>query len=101
MKIIELSTVANQSFSVRLDDERYDFLVKEARGTMVFSITREDVKLVDSIRAVNGTPLLPYKYLEKGNFFLYTEGEELPDYNLFGVTQFLVYVTIAEILAYG
>ena len=44
-----------------------------------------------------GMPLLPYRYQERGNFLLLTNEGDLPDFTQFGVTQFLVYLTAAEL----
>lgn len=94
---IPLAAIPNQSLSAHLDDQRYDIVIKETRGVMSASISRDDVKLVDNCRIVAGTPLLPYKYQEEGNLFLLTESEDLPDWTKFGISQTLVYVSIEEI----
>lgn len=45
------------------------------------------------------SPLLPYRYLESGNFVMICDDELYPDYRLFNDTQTLVYVTTAELEA--
>lgn len=100
MKTIGLENIPNQSFTVNLDSRRYDFVIKETRGVMSVSIARDNEQLVSNIRMVAGTPLLPYLYQEEGNFFLLTENQEYPDYNLFKTNQYLLYLTVAEVDAY-
>jgi len=96
---IQLDPVPNQTVGIRLEDELYSLTIKETAGVMSVDIKRADVYILRGVRIVAGTPLLPYRYLEIGNFVLLTENEELPEYPLFGVSQSLVYVTAAEIEA--
>jgi len=49
--------------------------------------------------AKTGTPLIPYRYLENGNFVFTTDGELEPYFELFNVSQQLVYLTLAEVEA--
>jgi len=94
---IALRAVANQQFTTQLDDARYDVTIKETSGCMSATILRDGVTLVSMARIVAGTPLLPYEYQQEGNFVITTLEEALPYYDQFGVTQFLVYVSPAEI----
>lgn len=97
---IPLQALANQQLTIQLDTLRYDITLKETAGCMSATILRDGVELVIMGRVVAGTPLLPYGYLsEPGNFVLTTEADELPWWPSFGVTQFLVYVSAAEIAA--
>lgn len=100
MMDIALAAVPNQSLTVQIGDIRYDIGLREVGGVMSASIARDGVAVVTNVRAVGGTPLLPYQYQEAGNFIIVTDGEELPYYDQFGVTQFLVYVTPDELAAY-
>lgn len=99
MKNIEIAAVPNQEFAVQLDDRFYVFALREANGVMAVSITRDGTPLISGARMLAGTPLLPYRYQEAGNFVVLTDDEALPYWDQFGVTQFLVYVTAAEIAA--
>lgn len=94
---IALQPVANQELSIQLDERRYVITLKETAGVMAATIVRDEVTLLSAGRIVAGTPLLPYHFQQSGNFILTTEAEELPYYPEFGVTQFLVYVSDAEI----
>lgn len=97
---IALAAVANQTLAVQLDGRQYTVTMHEANGVMSATITRDGATLVSNVRITAGTPLLPYRYQESGNFLLIVDGEALPYWDQFGVTQFLVYLTTAELAAY-
>lgn len=97
MRTIPLSATPNQVFSVRLDDQRLVVRIKEADGVMVADVDRNEVRLLSAVRVLAGEPIIPYRYLENGNFIVLTLDEELPDWRKFGATQTLVYLTAAEV----
>lgn len=99
MQNIPLAAEPNQSFNVRLDDTRYAVRLKEANGVMVADITIDDVVTLSATRVLAGEPLIPYLYQQVGNFVLLTNGDELPDWSQFGVSQSLVYLSPAELAA--
>lgn len=94
---IALSPIPNQSLSIRLDDHLYDIKIKQSNGCMSVTIARDNVTILDNIRAVAQFPLIPYDYLENGNFIISTENDDLPDYTQFGITQFLIYFSELEL----
>jgi hypothetical protein len=97
MQEIKLAAVANQEFSATLNERFYEFRIVTVEGCAAITITRDGELLVQGARMVAGTPLLPYRYLEDGNFVLLTQDGDLPDYTQFGVTQTLLYVTADEV----
>lgn len=97
---VGIAAVPNQSLSIQLDERFYDIQLRDVGGGMAATIARDGVTLVSGARVVAGTPLLPYRYQESGNFLITTDAEALPYYDQFGVTQFLVYLTAAELAAY-
>ena len=99
MQLVPLTQTPNQSFTVRLDGSRYDITIKEARGRMVVDLVRDDVTLFQGMAAKTGTPLIPYRYLENGNFVFTTDGDVEPYFELFNVSQQLVYLTLTEVEA--
>lgn len=94
---VSILPIPNQRFGIRLDGDRYEIELKSCNNIMCVTILRNDILLVSGFRCVAGTPLLPYRYLERGNFIFVTENDELPDYTKFGSTQSLVYITAQEI----
>lgn len=99
MRTIPLSAIPNQSFSVRLDNERMVLRIKEANGVMVADVERDGVVLLSGTRVLAGEPIIPYHYIESGNYMVLTVNEELPNWREFGATQTLVYLSAAEVLA--
>lgn len=100
MNLIELEAVPNQSFVVYMEGSRYELIVKETNlNAMAVTIFRNGSILLNGMRCVTGTPLIPYEYMEDGNFAFITENGEFPNWEKFGRTQFLVYLTRAEVEA--
>jgi len=100
---IALQPVANQELSIPLEGSRYVITVKEANGVMVASIERDGELIASNTRIVADSLVLPYRkqWFGFGNFMLATQDEEVPYFDQFGSTQFLVYVTVAEMAAAG
>lgn len=96
---IPLQAVPNQSFSLLLEELSYKLTLKSTRGIMSATIEIDDSVVVSGARFFADTPLINYEYLERsgGNFILTTEADAIPDFNQFGVTQFLIYLTSTEI----
>jgi hypothetical protein len=97
---IGIAALPNQSLTIQLDARLYVIELREVNGVMSASISRDGAAIVANVRVTAGTPLLPYGYQESGNFIVTTDGDALPYWDQFGVTQFLVYVTAAELAAY-
>lgn len=96
---IPLQAVPNQSFALLLEGLSYKITLKSTRGVMAATIEINDVVAVSGARFFADTPLINYDYLEKsgGNFIMTTEADAIPDFNEFGVTQFLIYLDSTEI----
>lgn len=97
---IGLAALPNQSLTVQLDERLFDIQLREANGVMAITIVRDEITLVSALRITAGTPLLPYRYQEEGNFLLTVENDALPYWDQFGITQFLIYLTPAELETY-
>lgn len=93
---VPIEAIANQEFTIVLEGARYNLSIKQATGCMEMDIIRDDVVILNGIRPVAGTPVIPYKYLERGNFLFLTENDDLPWWEKFGATQSLLYLTIDE-----
>ncbi len=96
---IGIAAVANQTFFVQLEGVPYTVTLHAADDVVAATISRDDETLLTGARVTPGMPLLPYRYQERGNFLLLTNEGDLPDFTQFGVTQFLVYLTAAELAA--
>jgi hypothetical protein len=99
MQIIPLQAIANQSFTVVLDSNQWDFVIKSTNGTVSVSLNLNSIDVLDNARAVGNTLIIPCQYQEQqsGNFFILVQNFQLPDYTQFGVTQNLIYVSESEL----
>lgn len=96
---IPLQALPNQAFSVLLENVQYDFRIEVTNNVMAAEIFRNNELVISGQRIVAGFPIIPYLYLENGNFVLLTMNEDYPDYTQFGITQFLIFANQAEIEA--
>jgi hypothetical protein len=96
---IPITAEPNQEFTADLDGLRFLVRLKETNGVMVADITIDDAVILSATRVLAGEPLIPYGYLEQGNLVMLTDADALPDYPQFGATQFLFYMSAAEIAA--
>lgn len=114
---IPLQNIANQSLNIVLNNNNYiirlhacegsittgaviDRTALDSLGTSITAvdIIENNVTIVTGMRAVCGTPLLPYLYLQSdGNFIFVTNNDEYPNWRLFGINQYLIYATPTEI----
>lgn len=99
MQVIPLANAPNQEFTVTLDQVRWVLRIVEAAGVMAVDVVRDGVELLRASRILAGETVIPYRYLQTGNFIVIVNGDELPTYSQFGVSQFLVYVSADEIAA--
>lgn len=98
MKNIPLEALPNQSLTVNVDDLRWYLRIKECNGVMACDVSLNDEPLLLGTRICPGTPIIPYEYLQgNGNFLLLVDNEDLADWEKFGVSQSLVYVSPEEI----
>jgi hypothetical protein len=94
---LPLAAVPNQSFTAQLDNNFFEITLKETAGTMAVTVNLNGTDIVTNIRAVAGEFIIPYAYLEKGNFIFLTSNDDLPYYTKFGVNQSLVYLSTSEL----
>lgn len=99
MRIIPLASIANQSFTLTLDGVRWSLRLNAGRGVMSASVSRDGSTLITGVRVLAGEPIIPYAHLQTGNFIFVVNDDDLPDYQLFNVSQVLVYLSAAEIAA--
>lgn len=98
MQTIDLSNDQNQSFTTTLEQDRYSIAIYLAGTVMCADISRNEVVLTQGQRITCGQFMIPFYWLQgqHGNFMLITKNNELADNTLFGITQILLYFTIAE-----
>jgi hypothetical protein len=105
MIIIPLQAIPNQSLTIQLDNNNWDIDVRscdtnpQTAGTAIvaFSFTLNGTVIISGQRGITNWPLIAYEYLQNGNFFMITENDDYPDYTQFGITQYLIYASQAEL----
>ena len=97
MQVIPIQAIPNQAFSITLDQNLYDITLRAAAGIVAATIKRNAVLIIENTRALAIRPIIPYKYLEDGNFFFITANGDLPVYTSFNTTQQLIYISQAEL----
>lgn len=99
MRIVPVATVPNQSFTVTIDGVRWGLALKDANGILVANVTRDDVLLLSATRVLAGEAIIPYAYLQTGNFLVLTSLDDLPNWQQLSVTQTLVYFSPTEMVS--
>lgn len=96
---LALEAQPQQQFTAQLDDKQYSLTFIEVRGAMLVSITIDGLLTVSGSHVISDALLIPYVRLELGggNFLISSDKDEIPYYTQFGVTQFLYYMTAAEL----
>lgn len=97
MQYINLQAIPNQQISYQADNNFFILTFKEINGLMAADININQADILLGQRIVSNCPLIPYEYLENGNFVITTQNEEYPYYTQFGVTQYLIYASREEI----
>lgn len=100
MNLVPLQAIPNQSFTIILDNNTWDFTIKTTKDVMSISLNLNGDGVIENARAVAGSLIIPARYQESGNFLFVTQNYELPYYTKFNVTQSLVYVTADELASY-
>lgn len=95
--LIPLRPVPNQELSTTLDGVRFILRFNALDEAMAVTITVGGEILLIGQRVVSGVPLIPYRYLESGNFIFVSDNTDIPFYTDFGLTQNLLYYTAEEL----
>lgn len=97
MKEITLQPVPQQRIETDIDGISYVLQFRTFQGMTIADIYADGDLIRGGINCVPGEPLIPYPYLTRGgNFYFYCAENDYPYYKLFSSTQFLFYLTDAE-----
>lgn len=94
---LNLASVPDQALSATLNGVLFDLRIFLTANIMCCDLSINGVPVLTTQRLVAGSFIIPYGYLTNGNFLLTTLNDDLPDYNQFNATQFLIYVTQIEL----
>lgn len=94
---IRLAQIPNQSFSLQLNNVFYQITLRYVINLMTCTIKRDDQVIIENVRCQPNQKIIPYNYLEDGNFAFVTINNEYPLYTRFNVDQFFVYASAEEL----
>jgi hypothetical protein len=98
---IQLEQIPLQKVVITLGENNYDIRIYSIVQRMAYDLTINGVIVIKGLKFVNEVLMLPYSHQEvNGNILLILPDDELPDYKLFGVSQFLTYLDASETLLY-
>lgn len=95
---VPLRDVPSQEFNFQADETRIIVRLFDTGRCMAVDLTINGEVVLLGQRIVAGTPFIPYVYMERGNLILLTEGGQEPDWQQFGITQSLLYLTADEVV---
>lgn len=96
---LTLAAVPDQSFTTVLQGITYTLRLFLMANVMCCDLDINGIRIISGVRLVAGAPIIPYDYLQNGNFMVVTLNDEIPYYDQFNETQFLIYYTQAELEA--
>jgi len=101
-QIIPLEKIPRQSLTVQLDGLRYELRIVDIGGMMAIDVRIDDALVISGHRLLGNSPVIPYRYMEStgGNFMVVTADDEFPMWTEFGGTQYMTYMTAAEMAAF-
>ena len=95
---IPLQAIPNQNLKYQAEDELYDITIRTTKYATHISISRDDEAIISNQILIPNSLVMRYNYdVTNGNFIFESMQDNLPDYNKFGVTQFLYYVDNSEL----
>lgn len=98
MQQLPISNIPNQSIDFQADGNYYTIVLRETAPEIIScDITKNGNILISGQRAVGGWPLIPYLNVAMENFTILTPDNEYPNWQYFGITQFLIYISQSEI----
>ena len=96
---IPIQAIPNQEFTVSLNNNSWDITLKTTAGQISASLSLNNTVILSNARCVSGMRIIPSQYEENGNFIFSTQNFQLPNYEQFNLTQFLLYFSAAELAA--
>lgn len=100
MITLSLEPIPNQSLTFQNNGLFFSLTFKSIQDMVYASVSVNNVVIVANTRCVASALIIPFEYLEDGgNFSIVTNDNDNPDFNQFGVTQFLLFYSALELEA--
>lgn len=99
----ELQNTPNQSFTTTINNIDMDITIKlsgENNPVMLFAIETNNGYICPYVPIFANQGILPYRYMQEelgGQFIIETENDEYPNWENFGITQNLSFITLEEL----
>ena len=99
MQTIQLQNIPNQEFTINLEGVLFKITLRAIYDCMYCDVIANGVAVVSGARCVAGYQIMPSVYQEgvAGNFSFLTQNHELPWWEEFGISQYMLYATAAEL----
>ena len=97
MQQIPIQALPNQSFSVILDGNQWDWTIELVNDAIAVTLALNGNTVISGLNIVGGMRIIPSEYEEAGNFVLVTLNQQVPDYTQFGTGQNLIYLSAVEL----
>ena len=97
MQNIPIQALPNQSFSVSLDSNQWDWTIELVNDAIAVTLSLNGAVVISGLNIVGGSRIIPSEYEEAGNFVLVTNNKQVPDYTQFGTGQQLIYLSALEL----
>lgn len=101
MQEIVVENIPQQSFNVSLGDSQWTLSFRTANNASadctLADIKKDGTDIATGILCIPNMPLIPYEYMQKGNFVFISSDDAYPNYTNFGVTNQLYYVPKEEL----
>ena len=101
---VSLQQLPSQEFSIALENSRYVIRIVQTNSMTAITITQDDIVLIENQRLLPNDFILRSNLVDadSGNFFMLVQDDSIPNFEAFGVTQFLTYLDSDELEAlYG
>lgn len=95
MATIPIEATPNQTLNINLDDIDYTLTVKTILGITYMSVTADGEPVISLAKVIPNQNVIPYRHLTSniGNFVFEQEGDNYPNYQDFGDTVLLKYIS--------
>lgn len=101
MQTIAIQAIPSQTFTyIDPSSNQWDIGIRNVASQVAFTFSLNGTLLLQNICAVAGYRIIPYDYLENGNFVLITQNYQVPDYTQFGISQTLVFLEQSDIQSF-
>ncbi len=94
---LNLTATPSQSLNAFIENQAFIIKIRTTPHITIFDLTVNSRVVCQGIIIKAGQRMIPFEYLETGNFLLTTRFSDTINYEQFNITQFLYYLTETEL----